>query len=115
VPWLVCDTDAQATTLWHERYVGHLSPEVAEAARAQVTPYARILTGDEIPWVQDGMRDGEDVRHAMQDRFRETLTADDTVPWVEVTGSVDERVEQATAFLRDLRVARPPSGPTRAS
>lgn len=98
VPWLVCDTDAQATTLWHERYVGHLSPEVAAAAAAQVTPYARILTGDEIPWVQDGMRDGEHVRHAMQDRFRASL-GDDGVPWVEVRGSVEERVEQALAFL----------------
>lgn len=98
VPWLVCDTDAQATTLWHERYVGHLSPEVAAAADAQVAPYARILTGDEIAWVQDGMRDGEHVRHAMQDRFRETLRAGD-VPWLEVTGSVEERVEQAVAFL----------------
>jgi HTH-type transcriptional repressor of NAD biosynthesis genes len=111
VPWLVCDTDAQATTLWHERYVGHLSPEVAAAARAQVAPYARVLTGDEIPWVQDGMRDGEHVRHAMQERFRETLGAG-TVPWVEVTGSVDERVEQAVAFLHDPRVARPAAAPS---
>lgn len=98
VPWLVGDTDAHATTLWHERYVGHLSAEVAAAAAAQVRPHARILAGDEIPWVQDGMRDGEDVRHGMQDRFRATL-GDDGVPWVEVTGSVAERVEQALSFV----------------
>ncbi len=101
VPWLVCDTDAQATTLWHERYVGHLSPEVAAAAGAQVTPYARILTGDEIAWVQDGMRDGEEIRHAMQDRFRATLD-DDGVPWLEVSGSVEERVDQALTWLASL-------------
>lgn len=102
VPWLVCDTDAQATTLWHERYVGHLSPDLAAAASAQVRPFVRILTGDEIPFVQDGLRDGEHVRHAMQDRFRETLRAaehSDGVPWLEVHGSVDERVEQALAVL----------------
>ncbi|WP_139981558.1 AAA family ATPase [Nocardioides litoris] len=98
VPWLVCDTDNQATTLWHERYVGHLSPEVATAAADQVRPAARILTGDEIPFVQDGLRDGEHVRHAMQQRFRDTL-GDDGVPWVEVHGTVADRVEQALAFL----------------
>ncbi len=105
VPWLVCDTDAQATTLWHERYVGHLSPAVAAAAEAQVRPFARILTGDEIPFVQDGMRDGEHVRHGMQQRFRDTLELSeqvDGVPWLEVTGSVDERVDRALAFLAGL-------------
>jgi HTH-type transcriptional regulator, transcriptional repressor of NAD biosynthesis genes len=104
VPWLVCDTDAQATTLWHERYVGHLSPEVAAAATAQVRPFARILTGDEIPFVQDGMRDGEHVRHAMQRRFRDTLAdpASDGVPWLEVHGPVPDRVDQALAFLHGL-------------
>jgi HTH-type transcriptional repressor of NAD biosynthesis genes len=101
VPWLVCDTDAQATTLWHERYVGHLSPEVATVAAEQVRPFARILTGDEIAFVQDGMRDGEHVRHAMQQRFRDTL-GDDGVPWTEVRGSVEERVGQTLDFLAGL-------------
>ncbi|MDO9455992.1 AAA family ATPase [Nocardioides sp.] len=108
VPWLVCDTDAQATTLWHERYVGHLSPVVAEAATAQVRPWARILSGDEIPWVQDGMRDGEEIRHTMQDRFRATLD-DDGVPWLEVTGSVEARVEQALAFVARPQPAAAPA------
>lgn len=112
-PWLVCDTDAQATTLWHERYVGHLSPEVSCVASTQVRPWARILTGDEIAWVQDGMRDGEEIRHAMQDRFRATLS-DDGVPWLEVTGPVEVRVEQAVAWLAHLEGSSPPrscSGP----
>lgn len=102
--WLVCDTDALATTLWHERYVGHSSEDVSAAASKQVRPFARILTGDEIPFVQDGMRDGEHIRHAMQERFRQTLSAPERreTPWIEVRGPVEARIEQAMAFLKLL-------------
>lgn len=99
--WLVCDTDALATTLWHERYMGHASTAVAEVAATHPAPFARILTGDEIPFVQDGIRDGELIRHAMQQRFRETL-ATQSAPWIEVRGSLEQRLTTALAFLREL-------------
>ena len=91
-PLLVCDTDVLATTLWHERYVGHPAPRLERRAAAH-RPILYVLTGDEIPFVQDGMRDGEHIRHAMQDRFRQVL-AGQPVPWIEVHGSVEERVAQ---------------------
>jgi HTH-type transcriptional regulator, transcriptional repressor of NAD biosynthesis genes len=102
--WLICDTDALATTLWHERYMGHPSEAVIAAAARQTRPFARILTGDEIPFVQDGMRDGEDIRHAIQQRFRDTLSAPEaqTAPWIEVHGSVGQRLDSALAFLNAL-------------
>ncbi|WP_454729931.1 AAA family ATPase [Cellulosimicrobium protaetiae] len=127
VPLLVCDTDVLATTLWHERYVGHRSPTV-EALAATRRPDLYVLTGDEIPFVQDGLRDGEHVRHAMQDRFREVLAAtgprlDDPadvvqhlgpaelptpdgghpgVPWFEVRGDRASRLAQALAAVAPL-------------
>jgi NadR type nicotinamide-nucleotide adenylyltransferase len=96
--WLICDTDALATTLWQERYMGFIAPEVAAVAAQQTRPFARILTGDEIPFVQDGLRDGEHIRHAMQARLREALAADG-VPWIEVRGDVPARCVAALAFL----------------
>jgi HTH-type transcriptional repressor of NAD biosynthesis genes len=96
-PLLICDTDVLATTLWHERYVG--TPPAGLVARAAAHPPALyVLTGDEIPFVQDGLRDGEHIRHAMQQRFRDVL-AGQPVPWLEVTGSVPDRVEQARAAI----------------
>lgn len=92
-PLLVCDTDVLATALWHERYVGEPAPRILARADAH-RPALYLLTGDEIPFVQDGTRDGEHIRHAMQQRFREELARRD-VPWLEVRGSVEERVEQA--------------------
>lgn len=96
VPWLVCDTDALATAVWHERYVGMRSASVEALVRV---PSFYVLTGDEIPWVDDGMRDGEgDVRAWMTGRFREVLEAQ-AAPWVEVSGSRESRVEQARRVL----------------
>lgn len=90
-PIVVCDTDVLATALWHEAYAGHVAERILDRARRH-RPALYILTGDEIPFVQDGLRDGEHRRHAMQDRFRETL-AQSGVPWIEVRGSVEARVE----------------------
>ncbi|MDF2492268.1 MAG: nadR, partial [Microbacterium sp.] len=62
------------------------------------------LTGDEIPFVQDGTRDGEHIRHGMQERFRRVLS-EQSVPWLEVRGSVPARVAAALPAVRDA-VAR---------
>ncbi|GAB16616.1 hypothetical protein GOEFS_008_00250 [Gordonia effusa NBRC 100432] len=99
-PLLFCDTDALATSLWHERYVGSPSPTVVAAANAH-RPLFYILTGDEIPFVDDGMRDGEHIRHDMARRFREVL-AEQSVPWIEVRGSVEQRLHAARTALRDI-------------
>lgn len=99
-PLLVCDTDALATTIWHERYVGPCPEHLVERA-ARHRPLAYVLTGDEIPFVQDGLRDGEHLRHAMQHRFRDVLTAQ-SVPWIEVRGAVDHRVAAARALIEPL-------------
>ena len=84
--------------------MGRATAPVLAAAAAQITPYARILTGDEIPFVDDGQRDGAHIRHAMQDRFRQALAGPEGggVPWTEVRGSVAERLAAVRAFLAGL-------------
>ncbi|HEY9391517.1 MAG TPA: AAA family ATPase [Mycobacteriales bacterium] len=103
---LICDTDALATSIWHQRYLGTRSAEVAAIAMSR--RYALyLLTGDDIPFVQDGTRDGEHVRGWMTQRFREELAAR-ALPWVEVTGSRARRLASATAHVDALLA----SGPT---
>ncbi|QKT05888.1 AAA family ATPase [Gordonia sp. X0973] len=96
-PLLICDTDVLATSVWHERYVGSASPTVVAAA-ASHRPLCYVLTGDEIPFVDDGLRDGEHIRHGMARRFREVLAAQ-PVPWIEVSGEPEARLAQAVAFI----------------
>jgi len=93
-PVLVCDTDALATCVWQERYMGRSTSAVERIAGAR--SYAlSVLTSDDIQFVQDGLRDGEHLRGWMTQRFRDRLRE----PWIEVRGSVDERVDQVLERL----------------
>jgi NadR type nicotinamide-nucleotide adenylyltransferase len=95
--FVICDTDMLATVLWFERYQGRWPVELHARALAH-PPLLYLLTGDEIPFVQDGLRDGEHLRHDMQQRFRDVLSAQ-TVPWIEVHGTPQERLEQSAAAV----------------
>jgi NadR type nicotinamide-nucleotide adenylyltransferase len=97
---LICDTNAFATRLWHRRYIGHESVKVAEiACAAQCDLY--LLTGDEIPFVQDGLRDGEHIRHEMHLWFEKAL-AKQSVPWHLLRGSHEDRLDRGVRLIRDL-------------
>ena len=103
-PLLFCDTDATATGIWHERYMGTRSTEVEQiAASGHHDLY--VLTADEIPFVQDGLRDGQHVRSWMTSRFRTALAHQD-VPWIELHGVHEERMRMAIAAIEDLRPDR---------
>jgi HTH-type transcriptional repressor of NAD biosynthesis genes len=99
--FLICDTNSFATTLWHRRYMGFPSPPLdafAESCKADLY----LLTGDEIPFEQDGLRDGEDIRHDMH-RWFEAALASQSVPWLAVCGTPEERLAESVAAC--LRLA----------
>jgi NadR type nicotinamide-nucleotide adenylyltransferase len=95
-PVLVCDTDAFATGLWHARYLGNYHPGVdAQALPASGRLY--LLTHpDDVPFVQDGLRDGQAVRHWMTDAFVSRLDATG-LNWQWLRGR--ERAARAAAAL----------------
>ena len=104
-PVLVCDTDALATTVWHERYRGCPSAAVEAIAGAMPPRALYLLTDHEgVPFEDDGLRDGEPLRPWMTDRFRDVLAASG-VPWVVLRGPRAGRLEQALAAV-DARIAR---------
>jgi HTH-type transcriptional regulator, transcriptional repressor of NAD biosynthesis genes len=97
---LICDTDVLATGIWHERYLKTRSP-VVEAIAASQTHHLRILTGCDIPFVQDGIRDGENIRQWMTNRF-EAVLAESQSPWIKVSGDHDQRLQLAIAEIDKL-------------
>lgn len=99
-PYLVCDTDVLATAVWHERYVGHASPTVLAEARRR-RPDLYLLTSDDVPFVQDGWRDGEHLRGWMTGRFREVLI-EAGVRWDELRGDLDTRLARALALVEEV-------------
>jgi HTH-type transcriptional regulator, transcriptional repressor of NAD biosynthesis genes len=89
-PVLLCDTDALATGIWHERYQGERSAAVDAIARRR-TYGLYVLAGTDVPWEPDDIRLGTEQREWMQQRFRDELTHTGAT-WIEVRGSVDERI-----------------------
>ncbi len=99
---LFCDTPAFATSLWHERYLGSLSPDV-EAVAAPTHYALYFLTDVDIPFVQDGTRDGEHIRHTMHRRFVDWLT-ERALPFTLLSGPLEERMAVATRRVDTLLV-----------
>lgn len=102
---VICDTDAFATSVWHERYMHSRSTNVERIANMR-SHDLYIVTGDEIPFVQDGTRDGESIRHWMHERFIERLN-EDHKPYILVTGTPEERMKAAVNAIDQLFTAQP--------
>jgi HTH-type transcriptional regulator, transcriptional repressor of NAD biosynthesis genes len=99
---VICDTDPFATSVWHERYMGNQSKDLEDFANGRSYDLY-IVTGDEIPFVQDGLRDGEHIRHKMHERFIEKLTETNR-HFICVNGSVEERLKQAIGAIDQILV-----------
>ncbi len=97
---LFTDTDPFATAIWHERYLGTPSPTVQALAAAH-RPHLYLLTGDEIPFETDPLRDGEHLRHWMHGRFEEELRSAG-VPHAVLRGPHEKRIAEATALIDRL-------------
>lgn len=101
-PVLICDTDAFATRIWHERYMGAGNASVDEIA-ANMPPRALYILTSElgVPFEDDGLRDGAHLRNWMTQRFRNALAAQN-VPWFEVHGSPKSRCSDALQAVDNL-------------
>jgi HTH-type transcriptional regulator, transcriptional repressor of NAD biosynthesis genes len=102
---LICDTNAFATGTWYERYAGTRHPQV-DAIGARDIVHLYLITAPDVPFVQDGVRDGELIRDWMHARFLELIRAGG-VPHVLITGPWETRLAQAVraidALLRTVR------------
>lgn len=102
---VIADTDALVTAAWHERYLGHLDPELQAQITAEA-PDLYLLCGTDIPWVQDGTRESADQRGAMQARMRSLAAATGT-PVVELTGPPERRLAAALEAITPWRRVPP--------
>lgn len=97
---VVCDTDAFATATWHERYLGTRAPEV-EAAEGVRKNRLYLVSPPDVPFVQDGTRDGEQVRDWMHKRFIEELEAQ-ARPYKLLSGDYEARLGQGLEAAREF-------------
>ncbi len=93
-PLLICDTDAFATGVWHERYM-NLRSLAVEALGADGDSRLYLLTHpDDVSFEQDGLRDGDHLRQWMTQTFVERLTQTKR-RWQWLRGGREERVAAA--------------------
>lgn len=97
---IVCDTNAVATELWQRRYMGRTTTRMWRIAACDKADLY-IITGDEIPFVQDGIRDGEHIRHRMH-RWFITHIKKTGVPYLVVAGTPEERVTAAYKAAQEM-------------
>jgi NadR type nicotinamide-nucleotide adenylyltransferase len=97
---LICDTDSFTTSVWHERYMGHASRDVERAGDDRRYDLY-LLTAPDIPFVQDGYRDGEHLRDWMHRRFEEALRASGKRFFV-LSGDHQSRLQTASALCDQL-------------
>ena len=97
---LICDTDVLATCIWQERYMGACSEEVTRISNERRYDLY-LLTDCDIPFTQDGLRDGEHLRQWMTNRFRDELKKRQ-VPWVLIFGSPQQRLRTAVDAIEKL-------------
>jgi NadR type nicotinamide-nucleotide adenylyltransferase len=107
-PVLVCDTDAFATAVWHERCVGRRSEEVEALARGH--PLYLLAHPEDVPFREDALRVTE--RAWMTRALGEALERSGR-RWCCVRGDREARVEAALAQIDGLlaegwRLAPPP-------
>lgn len=94
---LFCDTNPWATGLWHERYLGHRNPELDTIGKLWPA-HLYLLTAPDLPFIQDGLRDGEEIRGWMHNRFLQELTSNQ-LPHQIITGIGSTRLKNAIATV----------------
>lgn len=98
-PVLICDTDSFATPVWEKRYLGE--PLISDNRNSLGVGDLYLLTSHiDVPFIQDGSRDGEHMRAEMTRMFEDRLALKNK-PWIVLTGSIEQRLELAEKVTLD--------------
>ncbi len=101
---VICDTTPLMTAVYSQLIFGDASLMaygVAQQRRYRLT----LLTSLDLPWVADGLqRDGPQLRLPVDAALRSVL-AEHGLPWVQVAGQGQARVQAAMAALVEVLLA----------
>jgi NadR type nicotinamide-nucleotide adenylyltransferase len=96
---LFSDTDAFTTAVFHEVYLGVPATGFEELVARSYDLF--VVCGLDVPWRHDGIREFEDQRHAMHERYLEHARSSGS-PWMVVEGPVDARLKAVGQTLGPL-------------
>ena len=96
---LFCDTDAFTTAVFHEVYLGVPASGFEELVARAYDLY--LVSGLDVPWRHDGVREFEEQRRWMHERYLQRARESGT-PWLLLEGARDERLAAALAAVDRL-------------
>ena len=100
---LICETLSFALTIWYERYLGKYYQEIYKiyenARHLNNSEKIYILTKPNVPFVQDGYRDGEHIREWMFERFIQELDKYNMKYYIIDSPNYDERYNKALEII----------------
>lgn len=91
---LFSDTDAFTTAVFHEVYLGTPAVGFDELVGRRYDLF--VVCGLDVPWRHDGIREFEEQRRAMHERYLERA-GESGSPWLLVEGPPERRLEAAAA------------------
>jgi NadR type nicotinamide-nucleotide adenylyltransferase len=98
--YLFCDTDLLVIKIWSEYKYQQTAPYILESLSGR--PYdLYVLCGTEIPWEYDPLRENPGEREELFQLYKKEL-ADQAMPFIEVSGSLEQRVARVSAYLLSL-------------
>ena len=101
---VICDTDLLVIRIWWEERFGELPDELITLLAARCKR-AYLLVQPDLPWAADPLRENENDRDRLFDRYQ-TLIAADSMPYRVVAGIGDVRLENAIDAASRLLGAR---------
>lgn len=102
---LICDNDSFALTIWCERYLNIYHQEIFDiyknAYYLNNEEKIYILTKPNVPFVQDGYRDGEHIREWMYERFISEFKKHNITYYIIDSPNYDERLQHAITIIEE--------------
>lgn len=100
--FLICDTNTLVVKIWAEVRFGRAQNWIERQFLEK--PYQLyILCGCNIPWKEDDLRENPDDRQALHELYRKALVRAGK-RFVEVDGTVEERLEAIEGHLKRMRL-----------
>lgn len=97
---LICDTNLLSSVIYNRHYYG-TCPKWIEQQLTARHYHHYFLCGTDVPWQADGQRDRPEQRAELQNHFREELLRR-KVPFTELKGDVEQRLETAAEVVQEL-------------
>ena len=95
----LCDTDAFTTAVFHEVYLGTPATGFEDLVDRPYDLF--VVCGLDVPWRHDGIREFDEQRRWMQERYLERARTSGC-RWVVVEGPLERRVEDAAGAVDEV-------------